>query len=319
MPFRATSQVLIQGITGHLSQLQTPSIVAYGTQVVAGVSPGHGGENFRLTDERSIPVFDRVGDVVDRLGGMDVSLVFVPADAVLDAGLEAIAAGIRQVILLAEGVPPLDMVRLLRVAEQTDTVIIGPNSPGVIVPGQVLLGIHPPHLYQPGNIGILSRSGTLTFEVAACLTRAGWGQSICIGIGGDPIIGSSFPQWLQFLEEHEPTQAIVLVGEIGGSAEEEAAHYIAEAIDKPVVAYIAGVTAPEGKRMGHAGAVINPTEGWQQAHPQLWRDSPTFWDAGRACGSAQHKIAALELAQVAIAERPSQIPELLEWLVPRHN
>jgi succinyl-CoA synthetase alpha subunit len=272
-------------------------------------------------------VFDLVEQAVAQVGSIDVSVLFVSPYSVLDAGLEAIAAGIRQLVLISEGVPPLDMVSLLRVAEQTDTTVIGPNSPGVIVPAEILLGIHPPAFYTPGSVGVISRSGTLTIEVALALTQAGLGQSVCVGIGGDPIVGSSFPQWLQLLEEDERTQAIVLVGEIGGSAEEEAAYYIEEAIEKPVIAYIAGITAPSGQRMGHAGAVINPAEDQILARalspdhtmnpysPEVLISTLNGTDSLLGRGTAQHKIALFQELEIPVADRPSQIPSLLRAFV----
>jgi succinyl-CoA synthetase alpha subunit len=325
MPFCAESKVLIQGITGVLGQIQAERMVRYGTRIVAGVTPGRGGSTLAIPDP--LPVFDLVEQAIAQVGSIDVSVLFVSPYSVLDAGLEAIAAGIRQLVLISEGVPPLDMVSLLRVAEQTDTTVIGPNSPGVIVPAEILLGIHPPAFYTPGSVGVISRSGTLTFEVALALTQAGLGQSVCVGIGGDPIVGSSFPQWLQLLEEDERTQAIVLVGEIGGSAEEEAAYYIEEAIEKPVIAYIAGITAPSGQRMGHAGAVINPAEDQILARalspdhtmnpysPEVLISTLKGTDSLLGRGTAQHKIALFQELEIPVADRPSQIPSLLRAFV----
>ncbi len=268
-----------------------PLMQAYGTRVLAGVSAGAGG-----TDRGDIPVFDLVETALAKVGPVDTSVIFVPPFEALDAALEAIAAGIRQIVLISEGVPPLDMVTLLRQAEATETLIIGPNSPGVIVPGQVLLGIHPPQFYTPGRVGIISRNGTLTYEVALALTQAGLGQSICISIGGDAIVGSSFLQWLQILDEDDHTDAIVIVGEIGGNSEEAAAHYIAEAIDKPVIAYIAGRTAPQGRRLGHAGAIINAQ----------------ILEVGPDIGTADSKINAFQWSNVPVADRPSQVPVLVQ-------
>lgn len=221
---------------------------------------------------------------------------FVPPYAALDAGLEAIAAGVRQIVLITEGMPPLDMVCLLRKAETTETLVVGPNTPGIIVPGQLLLGIHPTEFYTPGSVGLISRSGTLTYEIARELTLAGLGQSLGVCIGGDTIVGSSFPQWLEILDEDEATEVIVLVGEIGGDSEEAAAHYIAEAIDKPVVAYVAGHTAPKGRRMGHAGAII----------------ASHISELGTEIGTAASKITAFERARIPVANYPSQIPTLVK-------
>jgi succinyl-CoA synthetase alpha subunit len=220
---------------------------------------------------------------------------------VLDAGLEAIAANIRQIVIVTGGVPPLDMVRLLRKAEATDTLIVGSNSPGIIIPDQLLLGIQPTNFYTPGSVGMISCNGTLTYEIALQLSQAGLGQSISVCIGKDAIVGSSFCQWLQILEEDNRTEAIVLVGEIGGDSEEAAAHYIAEAIDKPVIAYIAGRHVPRGRRIGHAGAIIDTQ----------------ILELGPDTGTAQSKINAFRRAKIPVAERPSQIPELVKRALHR--
>ena len=273
-----------------------PLMQAYGTHVVAGISPGYGGRT--LAD---IPVFDMLEQAVPRVGEVDTSVIFSPPYAALDAALEAIAAGVRKIVLVSQGIPPLDMVHLIRRAEATETLLVGPNSPGIIVPEQILLGVHPPELYKPGSIGVLSRNGTLTYEVAWSQTQAGLGQSIAVSIGGDAIVGSTFPQWLQILDEDDQTEVIVLVGEIGGDSEEIAAHYIAEAIDKPVIAYIAGRSAPRGRRMGHAGAII---------------ESQTT-DFGPDIGTAESKVAAFRQVGVPVAERPSEIPELVKGLLQR--
>lgn len=274
-----------------------PLMKSYGTQVVAGVSPGQGGET--VSD---IPVFDMVEQAIQTVGWIDTTVVFVPPYLVLDSVLEAITAGIRQIIIITEGVPPLDMVQLVRKAEETETLIVGPNCPGIIVPGQVLLGTHPTEFYTPGPVGVISRSGTLTYEIALELTRTGLGQSIGVGIGGGMILGSSFAQWLQMLDEDDKTEAIVLVGEIGGDGEEIAARYIAEVIDKPVVAYIAGRTAPRGIPMGHASAII-ASQGTELSGELL--------DI-REIGAAQTKIAGLQRANIPVADRPSQIPDLVK-------
>lgn len=296
MNFTQNSKVLVQGITEPLGSIYTPLMKAYGTNVVAGVSPGYGGQELEGT-----PVFDMVEQALSSVGPVDTTILFVRPYLALDAALEAIAAGVRQIILITEGMPPLDMVHLVRVAEATDTLIVGPNCPGIIVPGQVLLGTHPSELYMPGPVGLISRSGTLTFEVALELTRAGLGQSLGVGIGGDSIVGSSFPQWLQILDEDENTEVIVIVGEIGSDSEETAARYIAEVIDKPVVAYIAGRTVPKGKHMGHAGAII----AFQIA------------EGGAEIGTAESKIAAFKRANIPVADRPSQIPALVKKALHR--
>jgi succinyl-CoA synthetase alpha subunit len=291
MNFTADSRVLIQGITEPLGTVYAPLMQAYGTQVVAGVSPGHLGRFLE-----NIPIFDMVEQALATIGTVDVSVIFVPPYEVLDAALEAIAAGIRQLILITEGVPPLDMVHLLRKAEATETLVVGPSCPGVIVPGKILLGTHPAALYQPGNVGLVSRSGSLTYEVAHELTKAGLGQSIVVSIGGDRVPGSSFQQWLQILEEDEETEAIVLVGEIGGDSEEVAAQYVMEQIDKPVIAYIAGQTTPKGQVIGHAGAII----------------AARLAGMGAAIGTAANKRAAFKRARIPVATSPWQIPVLVK-------
>ncbi|HEY9624500.1 MAG TPA: CoA-binding protein [Crinalium sp.] len=290
MNFTGASKVLVQGITEPAGLVYAPLMQTYGTQIVAGVSPGHGGET-----HEGIPIFDLVEQAQTEVGPIDITVIFVHPYQAMDAALEAIAAGIRQIVLISEGVPPLDMIRLIRKAEATETLVVGPNSPGLIVPEQLLLGTLAAPFYTPGAVGILSRSGTLTDEVALALTHAGLGQSIAVGIGGDRIVGSSFQQWLQILEEDEQTDVIVLIGEIGGDSEEAAAHYIMEAIDKPVIAYIAGRTAPTGQLMGHAGAII----------------ASQISDLGTTTGTAESKIEAFRQAKVAIADTPARIPELV--------
>jgi succinyl-CoA synthetase alpha subunit len=296
MNFAASSKVLVQGIAEPLGLLYAPAMLAYGTSIVAGVSPGYGG-----TTVETVPVFDLVEQALDQAGSVDVGVIFAPPYAVLDAALEAMAAEIRQLVLITEGVPPLDMVKLLREAETTETLVVGPSSPGIIVPGQILLGTHPPYCYSAGPVGLISRSGTLTHEVALELTRAGLGQSIGVGIGGDRILGSSFQQWLQILEEDEQTEVIVLIGEIGGDSEEEAARYIAEAIDKPVIAYIAGTTAPKGQPLGHAGAII----------------ASKVAGLGAEVGTSASKLAAFKQAKVPVADRPSKIPKLVQQILDK--
>lgn len=277
-----------------LGTTYTPLMQAYGTNIVAGISPGFGGQMLQ-----DIPVFDMLDQAMPLVGSIDTAIICNPPYTALDAALEAIAAGVRQIVLISQGMPPLDMVHLIRKAEATETLVVGPNSPGIIVPGQVLLGIHPPEFYTPGPVGLISRSGTLTYEIAWTLTQAGLGQSICVSIGGDAIVGSSFPQWLQILDEDDSTDLIVLVGEIGGDSEEAAAHYIAEAIDKPVITYIAGRSAPRGRRMGHAGAII---------------DSQVA-DFGADLGTAESKINAFKRSKIPVADRPSDIPDLVKKIL----
>ncbi|OLP17680.1 CoA-binding protein [Leptolyngbya sp. 'hensonii'] len=304
MNFTATSKVLIQGITEPLGSAYTPLMTNYGTRVVAGVSPGCGGQKIG-----GILVFDMVEQALAQIGPVDTTVLFVHPYQTLDAALEAIAAGIRHIIIITEGVPPLDMVHLLRKAEATETLIVGPTSPGIIVPGQVLLGTHPSEFYTPGPVGIISRSGTLTYEVALELTRCNLGQSISVGIGSDAIVGSSFSQWLQILDEDENTEVIVLIGEIGGDGEELAARYVSEAIDKPVVAYIAGQHAPRGKHLGHASAIIA-----SQIATGI-QDAVYVPDSS----SVENKIAAMKRAQIPVADRPSQIPDLVRQVLVRKS
>lgn len=291
MNLTSDSRVLVQGIMEPLGRVYAPLMQTYGTTVIAGVASGHGGDSVD-----GIPVFDMVDQAIERVGKVDVTVIFDHPYRVLDAALEAIAAGIRQIVIISEGVPPMDMVHLVRKAESTETLLLGANSPGIILPGRILLGTHPADLYTPGPVGVISRSGTLTYEIAWRLTQTGLGQSIVAGIGGDRIVGSSFQQWLQILEEDDQTRAIVLIGEIGGDSEEAAASYIAEAIDKPVIAYIAGRTSPGGQFMGHAGAVI----------------AAQVPDFNGGVGTANSKIAALKAAGAIVAETPSQIASLVK-------
>jgi succinyl-CoA synthetase alpha subunit len=283
------SKVIIQGFSEFISATHIAQMKAYGTNLVAGVNPGFGGQ--QLYD---LPVFDLVEEVVTQFGVIDTTIVCVHPYQVLDAALEAIASHISQIIIITAGVPPLDMVQLLRKAEACETLVIGPNSPGIIVPGKILLGTQPSEFYTPGPVGIVSRSSTLTYEIARELTKAGLGQSISVSIGSDAIVGSSFLQWLQILDEDETTEAIVLVGQPGGGSEEAAARYIAEAIDKPVIAYIAGRQAPPGKTWRQTGTLATVV-----GRP------PNF-------GTAQSKLAAFKEVQVPVAERPSLIPEFVK-------
>ncbi|TVP61107.1 MAG: CoA-binding protein [Nodularia sp. (in: Bacteria)] len=283
------SKVLIQGFCEFITATHIAQMKAYGTNLVAGVNPGCGGQQ-----RYNLPVFDLVEEVVAKFGVIDTAIICVHPYQVLDAALEAIACNISQIIIMTGGVPPLDMVQLLRKAEAGETLIVGPNSPGIIVPGKILLGSQPSELYTPGSVGIVSRSSTLTYEVAWELTKAGLGQSISVSIGSDAIVGSSFLQWLQILDEDETTEAIVLVGQPGGDSEEAAAQYITEAIDKPVIAYIAGRHAPLAKNWRQSGTLATV----------IGRD-PNF-------GTAQSKLAAFKEAKIPVAERPSLIPELVK-------
>ena len=283
------TRVLVQGITGREGEFHTKLMLEYGTKIVAGVTPGKGGQTVH-----GVPVFDSVREAVDAVGPINVSIVFVPAPFAADAILEALDAGIKGVVIITEGIPVQDMLKVARAFEiaVNDRWFIGPNCPGVITPGECKVGIMPAQVFTPGRIGVVSRSGTLTYEVVAELTKAGFGQSTCVGIGGDPIIGLNFVEVLRRFNDDPQTDAVVLIGEIGGTDEEEAAAFIASEMRKPVVAFVAGKTAPEGKRMGHAGAII----------------------MGRM-GTAQSKIEAFQKAGVPVADLPAQIPELLKQVL----
>ena len=246
----ADTRVLTQGITGATGQLHTRLCREYGSQMVAGVTPGRGG-----TDFEGIPIFDTVADAVKETGA-NASVIYVPPAGAADAILEAADAGIPLVVCITEGVPVVDMVRAKRALEGRSTRLIGPNCPGVITPGQCKIGIMPGYIHKPGRVGVVSRSGTLTYEAVFQLTNLGIGQSTCIGIGGDPVIGTRFLDALQLFNADEGTDAVVMIGEIGGTAEEEASLYVKREMRKPVIGFIAGRTAPPGRRMGHAGAII---------------------------------------------------------------
>jgi succinyl-CoA synthetase alpha subunit len=277
------SRLLVQGITGHEGLFHTQQMVAYGTKVVAGVTPGKGGEWV----DGKIPVFDTVKTAVEATGA-NVSVIFVPARFAPDAMLEAADAGIPLVICITEGVPVQDMMRVRTYLDQKSVRLVGPNCPGVLTPGEAKAGIIPNNISIPGDIGIVSRSGTLTYEVLYALMLRGMGASTCVGIGGDPVNGTSYLDVLELFEADPHTDRVVLIGEIGGTDEEKAADFIAREMTKPVSAFIAGQAAPPGKRMGHAGAII---EG--------------------GAGTAADKIRALEAAGVRVAKHPEEIPDLL--------
>jgi len=283
------TRVLVQGITGREGEFHTRQMLEYGTQVVAGVTPGKGGQ-----EVLGVPVFDTVRQAVAATGA-DASVVFVPAPFAADAVLEAADAGVRLVVCITEGIPVQDMVKTVALLRQKGVRLIGPNCPGIMTAGQCKIGIMPGNIFTPGPVGLISRSGTLTYEIVDLLTKSGLGQSTCIGIGGDPVLGSTFADLLPLFEADAETQAIVLVGEIGGSDEEIAAEYI-RTMRKPVVGFISGRTAPPGKRMGHAGAIIS----------------------GRT-GTPQAKVDALRAAGVPVADALYEIPELVKQALGRRT
>jgi succinyl-CoA synthetase alpha subunit len=281
------SRVVVQGITGGAGSFHARQCMEYGTKIVAGVTPGRGGEMF----DGKVPVFNTVVDAVKETGA-DVSLIFVPPPGAADAILEASDAGCNLVICITEGIPVMDMVRVRRWLEGKSVRLIGPNCPGIITPGACKMGIMPGHIHRPGKIGVVSRSGTLTYEAVGQLTALGIGQSTCVGIGGDPVAGMDFVDILTLFNADPGTDGVIMIGEIGGQAEERAAAYIKANMKKPVAAFIAGATAPPGKRMGHAGAII----------------------AGGK-GTAKEKKAALEAAGVKVAPTPAEMASTLQTML----
>jgi succinyl-CoA synthetase alpha subunit len=249
------SRVVVQGITGREGTFHTKRMIEYGTVVAAGVTPGKGGKKVE-----DVPVFNTLKNAVDK-EGVNVSCIFVPPPFAADAIIEAASAGLKVIVCITEGIPTLDMVKVASFLKDKDSVLIGPNCPGIISPGKTKVGIMPGPIHMQGEMAVISRSGTLTYEVVDQLTRVGLGQSTCIGIGGDPIIGTTFIDHLRWFKEDPETKGVVLIGEIGGTAEEEAAAYIQKEFNKPVIAFIAGQTAPPGRRMGHAGAIISGGQG----------------------------------------------------------
>jgi succinyl-CoA synthetase alpha subunit len=279
----ASTRVVVQGITGRDGSFHTQSMLAYGTQVVAGVTPGRGSQMF----QEKVPIFDTMQDAVESTGA-DASVVFVPPLAAAGAIYEAAAAGVKLIVCITEGVPTIDMVKVMPFLEERGVRLIGPNCPGIISPGKSKLGIMPASIVKEGHVGVVSRSGTLTYEVVYQLSSAGLGQSSCLGIGGDPVIGTTFLDAIEAFARDQETQAMVMIGEIGGDAEERAAAFIQKEMSIPVVAFIAGRTAPPGKRMGHAGAIVSG-----------------------GTGTAAEKEAALAAAGIPVAARPVDIvPQL---------
>ena len=281
-----STRLLVQGITGREGSFHTSQMMAYGTNVVAGVTPGKGGQTFEAEGAK-VPVFNTVKRAVEETGA-NTTCIFVPARFAVDAIYEASDAGIELIVCLTEYIPVLDMIKVRNYLDTLDTKLIGPNCPGLITPGEAKVGIIPGSIVLPGNVGVVSKSGTLTYEVVFALTERGTGQSTCVGIGGDPIKGLNFIDVLQLFEEDQQTEEVILIGEIGGNAEEQAAEYIAENMTKPVTAFIAGRTAPPGRRMGHAGAIVE----------------------GKS-GTAEGKVQALRAAGVKVADHPDQIVDLM--------
>ena len=282
------TKVICQGITGGAGTFHTRGCRDYGTLMVGGVTPGKGGQ-----DVDGIPVFDTVKEAVQATSA-NATMIFVPAPFTADAILEAVDAGIDTIAAITEGVPVLDMVRVYEVIRESGSTLIGPNCPGLITPGECKIGIMPGYIHTPGTVGIMSRSGTLTYEAVWQTSNVGLGQSTCVGLGGDPIVGTSFIDLFKLYEEDPQTEAIMMIGEIGGTAEEEAAAYVADHVTKPVAAFIAGRTAPPGKRMGHAGAIIS---------------------GGK--GTAAEKVKALEAAGIEVAESPADMGTALQRAIAK--
>ncbi len=282
------TRVVVQGITGKVGQFHSKNCRDYGTQIVAGVTPGKGGESVD-----GVPVFDTVTEAVKETGA-DAAMVFVPPAFTGDAILEAVDAGIKVVVSITEGVPVMDMVRVYDIVRRSDSTLVGPNCPGLITPEECKMGIMPGYIHRKGPVGVMSRSGTLTYEAVWQLTGLGLGQSTCVGLGGDPIVGTSYIDLLKLYEADPATEAIMMIGEIGGTAEEEAAAFVQQHVTKPVASFIAGRTAPPGKRMGHAGAIIS---------------------GGK--GTAAEKLAALQAAGIEIAESPADMGTAIQRAIAK--
>ena len=283
------TRLVVQGITGRDGSFHTKQMIAYGTRVVAGVTPGKGGQTF----EGTVPVFNTVAEAVAKAGA-NTSVIYVPPMGAAGAIIEAADAGIKLVVCITEGVPVMDMLKVMPFLEARGVRLVGPNCPGLISPGQAKVGIIPGNICTPGRIGVVSRSGTLTYEIVNHLTRNGLGQSTCVGIGGDPIIGTNFIDALRAFQDDAETDAVVMMGEIGGTAEQEAARFVQDHLTKPVVGFIAGQTAPPGRRMGHAGAIISGSS-----------------------GTAAEKIQAFEAAGISVMKRPIDVVELVKQRLAR--
>lgn len=284
------TKVLVQGITGRDGAFHTSRMLEYGTKIVAGVTPGKGGQFVH-----GVPVFDTVPEAVESTGA-NTSILFVPARFAMDAILESAGSGIKLIVAITEGVPAMDVARALPYLERNGCRVIGPNCPGIISPGLASIGIFPTRIFKPGSIGVISRSGTLTYEIVNDLTMNGLGQSTCIGLGGDPIVGMKFVDYLRMFKDDPQTRAVVMVGEIGGTDEQEAARYISKEFNKPVIGFIAGKTAPPGKRMGHAGAIISGGD-----------------------ATAETKILALENAGVTVINEPGEVAAAVAKVLVRSN
>ena len=279
------SKVIVQGITGKNGQFHTEQMLDYGTKVIGGVTPGKGGQ-----ETLGVPIWDTVNEAVDN--GANVSCIFVPPPFAADAIMESADAGVELIVAITEGIPALDMVKVKKYLEPIETRLIGPNCPGLITPGESKVGIMPGHIHRKGDVGIISRSGTLTYEAVNQVTEKGLGQSTCVGIGGDPVNGTDFIDCLEAFENDSQTKSMIMIGEIGGTAEELASEYVKEYVTKPIVGFIAGRTAPPGKRMGHAGAIIS---------------------GGK--GTAREKMRAMERAGIHVTDNPAKIGDTLEEII----
>tara|TARA_B100000902_G_scaffold278635_1_gene264534 strand:+ start:9460 stop:10323 length:864 start_codon:yes stop_codon:yes gene_type:complete len=279
------SKVIVQGITGKNGQFHTEQMLDYGTKVIGGVTPGKGGQ-----ETLGVPIWDTVSDAVDN--GANVSCIFVPPQFAADAIMESADAGVELIVAITEGIPALDMVKVKKYLEPIKTRLIGPNCPGLITPGVSKVGIMPGHIHRKGDVGIISRSGTLTYEAVNQVTEKGLGQSTCVGIGGDPVNGTNFIDCLEAFENDAQTKSMIMIGEIGGNAEELASEYVKEYVTKPIVGFIAGRTAPPGKRMGHAGAIIS---------------------GGK--GTAREKMKAMERAGIHVTDNPAKLGDTLEEII----